>query len=249
MNITIDEFLAVLQSDEDGKKELEEVTTKQAKQRYSKRFDGVYRGSEVNTQQVSEQMDQLENMKYNEFDYNRRYQMFQLYSAYIAKEHSRKIMPRATDENSVRRVIGPYAGRGVVYSGNMFLDNNTISATESVAETIKKKGDHGVDGPSSISIWQLSNIVDEMIACNEILNKDRKKTITINSMIHGTNVAKRAIGKILQYNVFGIEDFHVTAEQTYSRKRSIIAKIIGAIEQKMKPKQEPARLGDELLEK
>lgn len=250
MKVTYDEFLAVLQSD-DGKEELESKITEQTKKRFKSRFRGIYKDyTDPDIESERKQKQELDNMSPESFESNRIYQMAQLYSAYGEVTHGTMwIQPRETTEDAVRRVVGKHA-RSVYNTDILYLDADTIETVQAIAEFSKYNSGHYNNNWGHMSGRKLKEIVDELIACREIVNEERMNKngyITMTQIVRETNAAKRAIGKQNKRNIFGIDDYSLTAREMISRKSNLLKKAFFGIKNAITSEKNKNKLGSKFI--
>ena len=228
MEMTIDEYLAYIQSSENGK--LEETLMAKAQKRYDSRHFGMYQGEGAEPTQQNE----ISYMTQDTFEIKRRYQMSQLYNAYKEKSHGRIwIEPNNNNMEAVRRVVGPHAGN-VLNTGNLFLDQETIDAIQAIAEFSRHNNSYeNGNWANSLTALQLESIIDELLACKEIINENNPD-VSINTLANQTDALRRSIGKQNGRNVFGIKDYTATAEEITKRYTGF-GKLINALKRMIHP--------------
>ena len=258
-----DEIIAVLQTEgeilQDKKEELKS-------QRYNHRYNGIYR--EKNLPDKSSEIQQsrvLDKMTPEEFEQKRLEQAMQLHYAYKSNNIMRSVVPgknyatrdklSKTSTISVRQVTGKYAERDIYNTDILYLDQKTILGIEAVAWAETQVGDKRLE-IKGISPVQLLDVVDDLVATQEILEKDYtqkgKKAPSMKVLATETNLLKRSIGFHQGENVYGIEDYSVNVKQMLSNKTNIFKKTYRFFKEKWKdfnkdPNQPvtPSRFGDE----
>ena len=245
MEVTYDEYLAMLQSGE-GITSLENVMNQQEKKRYELRYSGMYRGEGADYNQEQE----LRGMDPYAFEMRRMVQITQLYNAYRENTHGRIwIEQNHTSMEEVRRVVGPHAGN-VFNTGILFLDQETINAVQAIAELSRKESNYGSrNWTNNLSAGKLHAIINELIACKSLLSLDHSD-IPMNKLINQTDAAKRAIGKQMGKNIFGIRDYQANAHDIIKRNSSILRKVLGNIKEFVNPKtkEEENKLGNQKID-
>lgn len=255
MKITYDEYIATWQAPA-AKEDLNSIVDSDKKRRYEARWLGA--GSNP------ESIIQLSNMSPTEFRSLRIYQIGQLLQAYKDSTSGRDkklmwITPYITDPNDIRRVVGNKAG--YIYNSDVLaLDQDTIDAVNYIAKL--GNGDYNYQNKelfSSLTPYNLEAIVDEMIACKEILTENMNIDYTERHKIYDeTDIVKRAIGKV-QYrsydemdkflhqdqvgiNVFGINDYELNWQQLMNRQSKAWTKTGGRLlkflDRKLNPEAE-----------
>lgn len=236
MAYTYDEIFALVQSEEGD--ELKTKMNQLQKMRYDNRFYGIFKDyKEPDKESEINQRKKLESMSPEKFEENRLMQIGQLYYAYKKWNHTKDkmwITRENTDIDSVRRVTGKAAHQSY-NTGILYLDEDTISAVQAFAFFGKSKDEEIM----KVTPIQLKNIVDEIIACKDMLGKEipydfSKGYLSTQTLLQETDIAKRSIGKQKGYNVFGIDDYKLTAKELLSRNSNLIKKSYMKVKKEVK---------------
>lgn len=179
----------------------------------------------------------------------------------------------STDSNEIRRVVGDKPG--YIYNNDILaLDQETIDAVYHLAEMRGRGPDYalGKEWVRSLTPLTLEKIVNEMIACKEILTENMNIDYDETYKIYDeTDISKRAIGKV-QYRVndeidkflhpenvginsFGIKDYELNWQQLMERKNKAWTKTGGKLlkflDGKLNPDAErnnPDRIGNRTVQ-
>lgn len=238
MEITNDEYLAVIQSQE-NRPALNARIDAERSQRHKR--------------------SELRNLPERDFRSLRLQHMAQLLDAYgTGHNHRLWISQYDTKESSIRNVIGPKVGY-ISYDGPMALDAETIQAIAHLASL--RKGSLGSYGTwkDDLTYSTLENTVDEMIAVKNIFLENIKTSSPVydSKFYNETDVSKRSIGKnsITGRDSFSILDYELSCSQLLSRNNSVFHKTIGKFanwwERQNDPNNEkfdPSRLGNQTME-
>lgn len=260
-----DEIIAVIQT-EGGI--LEEKKEELKAQRYRQRFGGIYRDTILpDKNDEFEQRKKLEEMTPDQFERKRLEQAMQLYNAYESNHVLRCITPGKnfvaadrtirTSIDAVRYATGKYASRGIYNTDILYLDEKTILGIEAIVWAKNPIGNERIK-ISGISSFQLLDVVDDLMAIEEIICNDfiPKGEIPPGTRVLATdtNLIKRSIGFKMGRNVYGIEDYSVNVEQMLSNKTNILKRMYRFLREKWKELNKdpnihvkPNRFGDEKI--
>lgn len=243
MELSIDEYAAIMQSDE-GKETLNTKMMEMSQKRYNSRIQALYGTRNASNEYYKEVSD----MSMEKFESMRTHQMSQLYEAYRERHHGNMwIKPSDTLADDVRRVVGPNA-RSSYNVGIMLLDQDTINAVSVVAKN--KFSDDGIY--RGMTAHELVRVVDEFLATRECVLQEyslnpAEVEYSINKFANETDMLKRSVMKNVhnRENSFDIEYFKTTVADIMKRKRSLLSKAYRFFDSKLnKEKYDEARLGN-----
>lgn len=251
MEMTNDEFCALVQSRDPN---LQNGFYNKLKQLPNNPSDPYFSNKSYLDQKISldaqkrHQHSPFRNMPQSDFESLRSYHMAQLFTAYLDEydgkgSHHQLWLgsPTATDQDSIRRVIGDRAG-SIKYLGDMALDHETIIAVCQLA-ALRGRGYRSMEENwvSDMNFGGLTKVVDEMISTKNILVENGRldaapgnemySLLTGSTVYRETDVAKRAVENKVGHIVFGKTHHAESAQEFVHRKTNIFSKTAAKFKQ------------------
>lgn len=222
---TYENYFSMLQNTEEGRTAIGATIKYDSANRYASRLA-------LNSSINPEDRLVLQNMSQSEYENLRRYQMTQLYNAYVNKERGGYQMQMDvrnsgdTSIESVRRVTGDKPGY-IYNTGILALTQDDITIISNIVQTkFRQRSDDGYYRNESISSLGLETMVNEISAIQSIslnnLNAEYGE-ISVSKICQGTDALKRIMGMYAGRNVYGIDDFEQCAKL---QRRGLISKAI-----------------------
>ncbi len=231
MELTNDEYAAVIQSYDPSLQGSQNLSQKIQFDSASRYMDFARRNPDIN-------------MSQQDFESFRKCHIAQLFTAYkeeydgTASNHQKWLgSATTTDPSIIRRVLGNRTG-GAEYNGPMVLDEQTIAAVCHIA-SIRGMGNRYFDHEwvNKLDYMSLTNVVDEMISTKNILletshilenekNPNTKYGLMMGTTFYKeTGIAKRAIENQVSSYSFDKIQHAETAQEFSQRKTNVFSKI------------------------
>ena len=280
MEITYDEFIAVWQSPQQ-KEALDQKIEMDNNARYQARMNGEGKDPQGKAMLANMTPNQFKSLRTHQM-----LQLLNAYrDARSSKVPDLlSISATTTNMNDIRRVLGDKPGY-IYHTGPVALDYETVCAVQHLAELMGPSGSYAYDKEWTKHMYpsRMTAVIDEMVAVKDILAKQENlpyNDVVGNKIYRETNLVKRAIGKSQMThqgiaipgvgyadealfptdqkgkNVFGIEDYSLSAENLFKRKTNIFSRISHAISGKVKEmftdkdklQEEKAKIGHRTME-